>query len=80
MTTVIGTLVTQTNIAVGLLIPNNIANDSIEIVDGIIAIGEDNEGNRLITYWQSELTDDNIEGFEGEGIYANNKKFEINFE
>ena len=75
MTTVIGTLLTETNIAVGLLIPDNIANDSIEIVNGIVNITEDPAGGQVILYYQADLND-NIEDFEGEGLYANNKKID----
>ena len=72
MTTTTGTPLTETPIAIGLLIPENIRSEDIEIVAGIWSIT-----NGIVYYSQCELPDGDWEkmensGFEGEGIYANN--------
>ena len=67
------TTTTETPIAIGLLIPENIRNDDVEIVAGIWNIV-----NGVVYYSQCELPDGDLDklensGFEGEGIYANDK-------
>ena len=61
----------MTEIVVGPLIPFNISNENVEIVNGV------DIDNNIVYYYQCELLDcdyDELEstGFQGEGLYVNN--------
>tara|TARA_R110000803_G_scaffold195541_1_gene258780 strand:+ start:2319 stop:2642 length:324 start_codon:yes stop_codon:yes gene_type:complete len=73
MTTIVGTPLTETSIAIGLLIPRRVRNEDVEI------IGIWNIVDGVVYYSQCELEFDDVDDlleygeFEGEGIYVDNK-------